>query len=133
MWEDAIALFREYAGTGLIVIWYVICLIYLWIREKRKYIRVLLLYAPVLLLLIYFNPLFAGLIYGLVGGEIYYRILWLLPMTVVIAYTSTCIYGQLAAQSRSVCAVRRGDNRRLRQLYLQQPSFFQSGEQISCA
>ena len=74
MWEDAIALFREYAGTGLIVIWYVICLIYLWIREKRKYIRVLLLYAPVLLLLIYFNPLFAGLIYGLVGGEIYYRI-----------------------------------------------------------
>lgn len=100
MWEDAIALFREYAGTGLIVIWYVICLIYLWIREKRKYIRVLLLYAPVLLLLIYFNPLFAGLIYGLVGDEIYYRILWLLPMTVVIAYTCTCIYGQIAEQER---------------------------------
>ena len=73
-------------------------MIYLWIREKRKYIRVLLLYAPVLLLLIYFNPLFAGLIYGLVGGEIYYRILWLLPMTVVIAYTCICIYGRMAGR-----------------------------------
>lgn len=96
MWEDAIALFREYAGTGLILIWYIVSLVYLWINEKRKYIRILLLYMPAVLLLIYFNPLFAGLVYGVVGYEIYYRILWLLPVTAVIAYTCTCIYGRIA-------------------------------------
>ena len=98
MWEDAIALFREYAGTGLIVIWYVICLVYLWLNEKRKYVRLLLLYTPIILLLVYFNPLSATLIYGVVGGEIYYRILWLLPITVVIAYTCTCVYGRIAVK-----------------------------------
>lgn len=98
MWEDAIALFREYAGTGLIVIWFVICLIYLWLNEKRKYVRLLFLYTPIILLLVYFSPLSAQLIYGVVGGEIYYRILWLLPITVVIAYTCTCVYGRIKAK-----------------------------------
>ncbi|MCI9141455.1 MAG: hypothetical protein HFH87_02395 [Lachnospiraceae bacterium] len=101
MWKDIVALFREYMGTGLIVIWFVISLIYLWINEKRKDLRILFLYMPVILLLLYFNPLFAELIYGVVGEEIYYRILWLLPVTVVIAYTCVSVYGQLAAGRQS--------------------------------
>ncbi|MCR2047352.1 hypothetical protein NSB25_08685 [Acetatifactor muris] len=98
MWKEIVVLFREYMGTGLIVIWFVISLLYLWINEKRKELRILFLYTPVILLLLYFNPLFARLVYGVVGEEIYYRILWLLPVTVVIAYTCVSIYGQLAAR-----------------------------------
>ena len=96
MWNEIISLAREFMGTGLIVIWFIIALIYLWIKEKRKHIRILFVYMPVALLLAYFNPLFARLVHGVVGDEIYYRILWLLPITVVIAYTCTCIYGQLS-------------------------------------
>lgn len=96
MESNMIALFREYMGTGLIVIWYLISLIYLWIKEKRKYMRILFLYMPLILLLLYFNPLFAQLVYKAVGDEIYYRILWLLPVTVVIAYTCVCVTGQIA-------------------------------------
>ena len=97
---DAAALFREYMGTGLIVIWYMISLIYLWINEKRKYLRLLFLYMPVILLLVYFNPLFARLVYNVAEGEIYYRILWLLPITPVIAYTTVCIYGRFMDRRR---------------------------------
>lgn len=96
MWKDVVVLFREYMGTGLIVIWYMTCLAYLWICEERRHIRILFLYTPVILLLFYFNPVFARLVYGVVGEEIYYRILWLFPMTVVIAYTCAHIYGRLA-------------------------------------
>lgn len=96
MRSDVTALFREYMGTGMIVIWYLVSLIYLWMKEKRKYIRILFLYMPVILLLIYFNPLFARLVYEMAGDEIYYRILWLLPVTAVIAYTCVCISGQIA-------------------------------------
>ena len=106
---DAAALFREYMGTGLIVIWYMISLIYLWINEKRKYLRLLFLYMPVILLLVYFNPLFARLVYNVAEGEIYYRILWLLPITPVIAYTTVCIYGRFMDRRRAdlfaLCAV----------------------------
>lgn len=98
---DVAALFREYMGTGLIVIWYMISLIYLWINEKRKYLRLLFLYMPVILLLIYFNPLFAKAVYHMAEGEIYYRILWLLPVTVVIAYTTVCIYDRFGDRRRA--------------------------------
>ncbi len=99
--DNVFYLFREYMGTGLIVIWYLIALIYLWVREKRKEIRVLFLYMPVFLLLLYFNPLFARLVYRMAEGEIYYRILWLLPVTAVIAYACVRAGGQIAARRAS--------------------------------
>lgn len=104
MWSEVTALFRDYMGVGLIVIWYMLSLIYLWIQEKRKYVRILFLYLPIILLLIYFNPLFAELVYGMAGNEIYYRILWLLPVTVVVAYTSVCIYGELERRHQGLRA-----------------------------
>ncbi len=101
MWKEAITLFREYMGTGLIVIWFILSMIYLWVNEKRKYIRILFLYMPLVLLLMYFNPLFAELVFRVVGDEIYYRIMWLLPVTIVNAYTCVCIYGQIAQSEPS--------------------------------
>ena len=101
MWSEISALFREYMGTGLIGIWYVLCLVWLWINEKCRPRRILFLYLPLALLFLYFNPLFAGVVYGVVGSEIYYRILWLLPITIVIAYTCVCIYGQMAQKKKT--------------------------------
>ena len=105
MWSEAIALFREYMGTGLIVMWFLIAMIYLWINEKRKHIRILFLYAPTVLLILFFNPLFAELVYGLAGNEIYYRILWLLPITMVIAYAAVHIYGNLSEKRKGLYAL----------------------------
>lgn len=104
MWSDAVALFREYMGTGLIVIWYLLSLVYLFVKEKRKPLRILLIYVPIILLLLYFNPLFAAAVYGAAGSEIYYRILWLLPITVVIAYTCVQIYGELKGVKKGLWA-----------------------------
>ena len=53
---EALRLFQEYMGTGLIMIWFLVSLLYLWITEKRKHIRIMFLYVPLLLLLIFFNP-----------------------------------------------------------------------------
>ena len=52
---DALKLFQEYMGTGLIMIWFLISLLYLWLTEKRKHIRVMFLYVPLLLLFVFFN------------------------------------------------------------------------------
>lgn len=102
MWREAVSLFREYMGTGLIVIWYLISLVYLFVKEKRKPFRILFIYVPIILLLIYFNPFFAALVFGLAGGEIYYRIIWLLPITVVIAFSCVQIYGELKGIKRAL-------------------------------
>lgn len=99
---DALKLFQEYMGTGLIVIWFLISLLYLWLTEKRKHIRVMLLYVPLLLLLIFFNPLVARVISHMADGEIYYRILWLLPVTPVTAFGTVSFCGQLAGRKKYV-------------------------------
>ena len=101
MWDMATELFREYMGTGLIVIFFLVSLIYLWVQEKRKYIRILFIYVPVILLCLFFNPLFSWLVYGIAGEEIYYRILWLLPVTVTVAFAAVTLYGQLSGKRRT--------------------------------
>ena len=100
MWNEVLTLFQEYMGTGLIVGWFLIALIYLLIKEKRKHIRILFVYVPTILLLLFFNPLFAKVLYAFVGDEIYYRILWLIPITVVIAYAAVHLYGTLKGRFR---------------------------------
>lgn len=102
MLSNVVNLFREYMGTGLIVSFYLGALLYLFFQEKRKPMRIMFLYVPVLLLLLFFNPLFASLVYGVVGDEIYYRILWLLPMTVTIAYAVVLLWGRLQGKKKSV-------------------------------
>lgn len=85
--SHAITLFREYMGTGLILIWFLVSVIYLFLREEKKQIRILFVYVPVIVLVLFFNPLFARLMSTYMGDEIYYRILWLLPVTPVLAYS----------------------------------------------
>ena len=105
MLSNVVTLFREYMGTGLIVIFFLAALIYLFLKEKRKPMRIIFLYVPTLLLLLFFNPLFATLVYQVIGDEIYYRILWLLPMTVVIAFAVVDIWGELKGKKKAVFAL----------------------------
>lgn len=99
---EALKLFQEYMGTGLIVIWFLISLLYLWLTEKKKHIRVMFLYVPLVLLLFFLNPLMAKVFSYMADGEIYYRILWLLPITPVIAYGTVSFCGKLAVRKKYV-------------------------------
>lgn len=105
MWNNALEVFHKYMGTGLIVIWFLTALIYLFFREKRKSVRIMFLYVPVVILLLFFNPLFIEVFYRLVGDGIYFRICWLLPMTVVIAYGIVVACGNLTGRRKNIFAV----------------------------
>lgn len=95
MWMVSNEYFRLYMGTGLIVIFFLAALIYLLLTEKRKPVRIMFVYVPIIVLLLFFNPLVTKLVYEYADAEIYYRILWLLPVTLVIAYVLVKIYGSL--------------------------------------
>ena len=71
MWKDAVQLFRNYMGTGLIVILFLLAVVYLLVCEKRKHVRIIFVYMPVTLLLMYFNPLFARLLFEMMGNKFY--------------------------------------------------------------
>lgn len=83
--------FYGYMGTGTVLIWYFAAVIYLFLKERRKPVRVMFLYVPLLLLLLFFNPLFALVFEKFLGMEIYFRMLWMIPVTPTLAYTAVRI------------------------------------------
>lgn len=95
MWNDAVDLFVTYMGSGIIVGWFVLSLLYLFLKEKDPAKRVLFLYFPVIILLLYFNPLFVKIIYSIIGEEIYYRFLWIIPMSITISYVAVSAWAEL--------------------------------------
>lgn len=105
--NHAITLFREYMGTGLILGFFLVSLVYLFVKEEKKQIRILFIYVPTVMLILFFNPLFERIMNEYLGDEIYYRILWLLPVTLVLAYTILQICVSLKGKKRlifTVCA-----------------------------
>lgn len=90
---ECVVIFKLYTGLRYLAVLYLIAFLYLLIREKEKRIRIMLLYTPLVILALFFCPLFrkffvaAGL-----DGETYYRILWLLPMGITIAYAGCRLF-----------------------------------------
>lgn len=89
--SSVIDTFQRYMGTGLTTILFLLALVYLFLCEKRKPRRILFVYSPVFILLLYFNPLFAKLFDRLAGLEIYFRLFWLLPYMIVLPYTAVLL------------------------------------------
>lgn len=130
MWKIVTTLFDEYMGTGLIMILYLISLIYLWVKEKRKYVKILFVCVPVILLCLFFNPLFARALYKLAEGEIYYRILWLLPVTVTVAFAAVTLYGRLPDKHRALFALAAAAGIAFSGSYIYRNPYFQKAENL---
>ena len=87
---ESVVVFKNYMGfhenrylAGI----YLFVLLYLWLTEKNKQRRALFVYAPTLLLFLFFCPLFRKVFVRLLeDSETYYRLLWLLQMSLVSAY-----------------------------------------------
>ncbi len=104
-----VEIFHNYVGTGMIVALFLVALVYLFLCEKDKNKRILFVYTPVIVMLLFFNPLFYRIFYEILGSEIYFRIIWLLPLAVVVAYAVVHICVRLQGKVRTgfalICAV----------------------------
>lgn len=100
MWNEIVTLYENYIGTGMISGLFLAALIYLFVTEKNKAARTVFLYIPIVTLAFYFCPFFAALIYALTGEEIYYRLLWLVPVVPVLAYAAVKIISEAGEKKR---------------------------------
>lgn len=87
---ESVVIFKNYMGyheNHFLVGIYLLALLYLWLTEKDKRLRAVFVYVPVLILLMFFCPLFRKVFVRLMeDSETYYRLLWLLQMSIVSAY-----------------------------------------------
>ena len=86
MFDTAIELFKEYSVSGLMMTLFLVSLLYLWVTEKEKHIKQVLIYVSALALVVFFCPLFTWIVIKFADDEIYYRVLWLLPIGITVSY-----------------------------------------------
>ncbi len=86
---ESVVIFKNYMGFHqhrYLAFLYLGILLYLWFAEKDRHRRAVFVYAPTLLLVMFFCPLFRKLFVRLLDdSETYYRLLWLL-LSLVSAY-----------------------------------------------
>ena len=86
-----VSVFRQYCGSGIYPLLFLAALIWLLFTEKRRLVRIMLIDVSLVILVLFFLPPFKALMDVLDEGT-YYRVLWLLPMTAVIAYACVRIF-----------------------------------------
>ena len=87
MQDTAFVVWQNISGSGMLSAWYVCAVIFLFFYEKTTYKRILLVYLPLLWITILLLPVTYRFVAGVIDEELYYRFFWMLPMTLVIAYT----------------------------------------------
>ncbi len=97
--------FQKYSGSGLMLCWFIVAWLYLFVTEKEKDRRIMFVYVPPIVLLFFFNPLFYKIFGGVSDEAIYFRFLWLLPISLVLAYSVIKICMQLKGMQRKTFAV----------------------------
>ena len=84
---ESVVIFKNYTGGRYLAAMFFIALLYLLFTEKDRRRRAMFVYMPISLLLAFFFPVTRKVFVRLMGeGDTYYRILWLVPMGIVIAY-----------------------------------------------
>lgn len=83
---ESLVIFKLYTGLKLLLLLTALSWIYLLLKEKDKRVRILLVYAPILILALFLFPVSrkAFVAAGL-DGETYYRVLWTIPMGIITA------------------------------------------------
>ncbi len=98
--SDMLSAWKGYWGKGFYPWLLLLAIVYLVLFfRKKEVIRQMLFYVGILLFL-FFCPVTAWLIQKCVGGDVYWRVLWLLPTVPLLAYGGTAlIYGSRDSKS----------------------------------
>ncbi|MBO4347789.1 MAG: hypothetical protein J5840_09160 [Lachnospiraceae bacterium] len=79
---------KEYSGNATFMLMFALSLVYLWVFEKNKVKKAVLVFMSLTLVLLFVFPLFANVFMIKLDEEgTYYRFLWLVPTSIVSGYT----------------------------------------------
>lgn len=86
---SALMMVKLYSGNCSLLLLFVASLFYLWIKEKNKGRKIMLVYYSIAVFAVFLFPLFSNFVINTLGEEeTYYRFLWALPMGITIAYAA---------------------------------------------
>ena len=103
MVEDILSVIKDHMGRGFVTVLFVMSLAYILFTEKDRVKRCFLVYMPMVILAFFMCPLSLK-IYGRISESVtYYRLLWLIPVTPVIAYAAVGVCGRFSGIKQHIC------------------------------
>lgn len=88
-------LYKSYSGSSVFMLLFLMSLCCLWFIEEDKSVKTVLIYIVLATYSIFFIPVFAYLaMEHFLDYEVYYRMLWLLPMGLIVAYCGVTLVVQ---------------------------------------
>lgn len=100
--QNIFLIYRNYIGTGMMAALFILSVFYLLFEEKEISKKLILVVLPLTITALFACPLFAWIIYQYLDEEVYYRFLWLLPVSVVIAYAGVKVLLRVSGVKRIV-------------------------------
>lgn len=91
---ESLVIFKLYTGLKYLMLLSLLAWIYLLVTEKNKTLRILLVYAPVIVAALFLFPLSRKAFVALLDGEIYYRVLWTIPMGIIFCYGACRLFAR---------------------------------------
>lgn len=92
--REILTIFMDYCGSGIYPFLFLAALVYLLVTEKDRRVRLILVETSLVTGVLFFFPVFKMVMDRVEEAGTYYRILWLFPMTVVIAYAGVRLIGK---------------------------------------
>ncbi|SDB46825.1 hypothetical protein [Butyrivibrio sp. INlla16] len=91
---EAWVIFKQYGGNGYLLVLFLASMLYLLIAEKDMRKKLVMAVAPLIVLVGFFIPVTRIAYVAKIpdGGDTYYRILWLIPMSAIIAYAGCKLF-----------------------------------------
>ncbi len=96
--------FLEYQGSGMYIALLLISMLYIYLKEDDKKLKAFLVYFPIIVLLITLNPIFNKIVGKIFTGSVYWRVYWMLPLGVVIAYAAVKFINSESEKSKKIVA-----------------------------
>jgi len=87
--SDMFEQYSKYTGTGIFMVLFFVCLVYMSVSDKDKGNRTVLLHGSIWIVIVIFLPLLYFLYVNLVDANTYWRMWWLVPMGIGLAYVGT--------------------------------------------
>lgn len=100
IWTLAVTDFKATFEGGYLYLLLLACLIYLFIKEKNASRKTIFLWTTLFTLFLYFCPLSGKILGECLGDNVYFRVLWLIPLIPLTCYVMTTLVSKLQGVKR---------------------------------
>lgn len=96
-----LSIYKNYGGSSMMTMLAGAAVLYLWITEEKKEIKILFVYITAAVGGLFFFPLFAyAAMHFFLDTQVYYRLLWLVPMGMVVSYGAVRLLSHLETKRK---------------------------------